>query len=187
MAPDVRAMDMAAMVDLLTQALPDVVGGVSLGAHAAAGFAALTGWAGPVYAVMPAWVGRPDSVAALTEQTAREVRESSVVKVLARIEALAPGDWVSAELARAWLAMDAADLVAALQIAGRQPAPTIEDLRTISGPVTVVGLAGDPTHPLAVAELWAAATGSVLNVVDRQAGPGALATRLPDVLVRALS
>lgn len=181
-APDVAGMDMAAMASLLEHAVPDVVGGVSLGAHAAAHFAAVTGWAGPVYAVMPAWIGRPEAVAALTDHTAAEIQESSVEAVLARIEAIAPHDWITAELVRAWRSMPATDLVSALHVAARQSAPTVSQLQRIEAPVTVVGLADDPTHPLEVAQIWAASTGARLHVVDRHAGPQALAHWLPGVL-----
>lgn len=181
-APDVAGMDMAAMASLLDDAVPDVVGGVSLGAHAAAHFAAKTGWAGPVYAVMPAWIGRPEAVAALTDHTAAEIQESSVEAVLARIEAIAPHDWITAELVRAWRSMSAVDLIAALHVAARQSAPTVAQLQRVRGQARVVGLANDPTHPLEVAQIWAASTGARLHVVDRHAGPQALAQWLPGVL-----
>lgn len=180
--PDVRGMEMATMASLLEQASPDVVGGVSLGAHAAAHFAAVTGWTGPVYAVMPAWLGAPEAVAALTDHTAAEIKDSSVDAVLTRIEAIAPDDWITAELVRAWRSLPAADLVSALHVAARQCAPTVSQLQRIAGPVTVVGLADDPTHPLDVANTWATSTGSRLHVVDRHAGPHALAQWLPGVL-----
>ncbi len=181
-APDVRGADMATMVSVVRESRPDAVGGVSLGAHAAALFASRDRWMGPVYAVMPAWVGDPEAVAALTEHTAQEISVAGVEAVLARLEAQAPGDWIVAELARAWRSMPAEALVQALLVAGQQPAPAAEDLARIRGPLTVVGLADDPTHPLAVAKLWAAVTRTQVQLVDRHEGPHALAKWLTQVL-----
>lgn len=183
-APDVRGMDMAAMIATIRQARPDAVGGVSLGAHASAAFAASEVWEGPVYAVMPAWMGAPDAVAALTEHTALEIEQSSVRAILDRLAALSHGDWIFDELSRAWRSMDDEQVVAALRVAGRQRAPTAGDLKRLRGRVTVVGLADDPTHPLAVAHVWARACGAPLHVVDRHAGPQALAAWLPGLLGR---
>lgn len=178
--PDVRGMDMAAMLALIDSAGPDVVGGVSLGAHAAGMYAARTGFPGPVYAVMPAWIGTPGSVAALTDHTSRRLLASSVADVLAEIKAAAPNDWITEELVRAWTGMRAPDLAAILRIAALQPAPEAADLAAIPGPVVVVALDDDPTHPTDVARTWAAATGAPLRVLPRTAGPQALGSWLAD-------
>ncbi len=174
-APDVRGLDMAGMHAVIDAAGADVMGGVSLGAHATGLYAATTGWSGPVYAVMPAWLGAASGVAGLTAQTAARLRASSVSEVLAEIRHFAPDDWVSDELARAWSSMTAVDLAVALEVAAVQPAPTREQLRAIAGPVTVVALADDPTHPREVAQVWAQECAGTLHVVPRDAGAAALA------------
>ena len=70
-----------------------------------------------------------------------------------------------------------------LRVAAAQPAPGPAELGRITGPVTIVALADDPTHPLAVAQHWAAAMAhSELHVLPRDlAGraPQALADFLP--------
>ena len=163
---------MAQMVELIAaQGLDrhDVVGGVSLGAHAAARYCATTGWAGRLYAVMPAWMGHPESVAALTRTTARRIDASSVSEVLADISAQATAhDWILDELRTAWTAMTDAQVAHALRVAAEQPAPDYAELETITASARVVALADDPTHPEHVARAWAAAImDATLAVVPR--------------------
>lgn len=149
-APDVRGLTMPRAVEAIANAEPDIVGGVSLGAHAAALYA--MDQRVPLYAVMPAWMGLPRAVAGLTAHTAAEIEQVGVDAVLRRIRA-AGDDWITSELVRAW--SSAPDLAAQLRVAAAQPAPTPIDLASVTGPATVVGLADDPTHPLEVAQAWA--------------------------------
>jgi pimeloyl-ACP methyl ester carboxylesterase len=184
LTPDVSGMSIPQMLELLDSIPADVIGGVSLGAHAAALYAARFGWSGPVYAVMPAWLGEPGPVAGLTAHTAQRLQTQSLEAVLAEFRAAATTDWIAAELVRAWSTMSPHHLAHVLRVAAVQPAPTVEDLRTIQGPVTVVALADDPTHPEEVAVEWAAATNGALHRVARHAGPLGLAQMLPQVLAR---
>lgn len=180
--PDVSGLTMGQMVDLLRNCEADVIGGVSLGAHAAALYAARSGWPGPVYAVMPAWIGDPGPVAALTAHTAERLRNSSVTTVLRDVTGHVADDWIADELVRAWSTMSASRLAEVLRVAADQPAPTVDELRAIQGAVTVIALADDPTHPWEVAAQWATATGGVMATVPRFAGGHALAELLPEVL-----
>ena len=171
-APDVRGMTMAQMVELIAaQGLDrhDVVGGVSLGAHAAARYCATTGWTGRLYAVMPAWMGDPEVVAALTRSTAERIDASSIQQVLADIRAQSTAhDWILDELRTAWTAMTDAQLAHALRVAADQPAPDIAELGRITASTRVVALADDPTHPEHVASAWAAAiSDATLTVLPR--------------------
>jgi pimeloyl-ACP methyl ester carboxylesterase len=182
-APDVRGCDMHEMVRVIETAGPDVVGGVSLGAHAAVRFATAHRWHGPLYAVMPAWLGAPEEVAALTAHTAAEVEALGPAAVLDRIRAQAPGDWITTELVQAWRLMPAAELAHALRVAAAQPAPGLAELAQVRARVDVVGLVDDPTHPLSVAQAWAAhIPGARLHTLPRDLGgrgPQALAQWLP--------
>lgn len=177
LAPDVRGLTMAQAVAAIAAAEPEVVGGVSLGAHAAAFYA--TAHRVRLYAVMPAWIGQPEAVAALTEHTAAEIDSVGVRAVLRRIRE-AGDDWITSELARAW--SSSPDLAAQLRVAAAQPAPTPADLAHISGPATVVALADDPTHPLAVARAWSRHIPAPLHVLARDLGG-----RAPDALAAYLA
>lgn len=174
-APDLAGLDLPAILGLIEATSFDALGGVSLGAHAAAMYAARSGWTGPLYLVMPAWTGPPGPVAALTAHTADRIEQTSVAQVLNAITASAPDDWVTAELVQAWSGMARADLIRALRVAADQPAPTVADLATLSTHPTVVALADDPTHPQQVAQRWAELTAGSLHILPRDGGAQALA------------
>ena len=94
--------------------------GFRQGAHAAAQFAYSTRWGGRMYAVMPAWIGAPETVASLTAATAETLAHSSVEDVLIQIEASADtGDWIIAELRTAWTGLGRDRLRDALRVARR--------------------------------------------------------------------
>jgi pimeloyl-ACP methyl ester carboxylesterase len=143
--------------------------GVSLGAHAAALWAARGGRAAGLLLALPAWTGPPGDVAAVTASTADDVRSEGRDVVLTRIAAQAPGDWVVDELRSGWAAYDDdAGLARALRAAARSVGPTLEDLARIRVPTVVVALTDDPMHPVAVARSWAAAVpGAGLVAVAR--------------------
>lgn len=149
---------MAQMVDLIAHLRPgpaDVVGGVSLGAHAAARFASRTQFCGRLLAVMPAWIGEPGAVASLTANTAKAIGRTSTAEVLAGISKVtADDDWIVAELRTAWQSMDPQDLIGALSAAAAQPAPEVGELARIVARTDIVALLDDPTHPVSVAQVW---------------------------------
>jgi pimeloyl-ACP methyl ester carboxylesterase len=187
-APDVRGADMAEMVAVIAERAPgpeDLIGGVSLGAHAAAMYAGTNDYVGSLLAVMPAWIGFPGPVAALTASTADAIEATSTAEVLREIAHSAPDDdWILAELRRAWLSMSAQRLVAALRTAAEQPAPGPPTLRRITARTHIVALRDDPTHPESVATTWhGCIAGSSLTVLPRdlQGGPP---SRLVDHLLQ---
>ena len=140
-----------------------VVGGVSLGAHVAAAWAAgqvadrgaagLAGLDGLLLA-LPAWTGVPDpaAVAAAAAGAAR-IRAGGIPAELARL----PDHWVTEELALAWSGYTAGQLAAVLERAATVPAPTPAELATVGCPVGIAAFRDDPLHPYPVAERWAAA------------------------------
>lgn len=135
----------------------EIVGGISLGAHAAAsaavqGLLPLRG----LLLAMPAWSGPPGAVAAANAVQAEELESRGLVATLDRIRAAHPG-WVAEELAASWPLHDPGDFVAALRAVARSAPPTPAELTAVSVPAAVVGVAGDPLHPAEVARDWAAA------------------------------
>ncbi|GEL21472.1 thioesterase [Pseudonocardia sulfidoxydans NBRC 16205] len=134
-----------------------LVGGVSLGAHVAAAWAAQPGrsphLAGLLLA-LPAWTGTPgDAPAALTARaTARQVRTAGLDATLAALRASAPR-WLADDLTRSWTA-HGDGLAAALDEAARTPAPADDVLRRLTVPAGVASCVDDPVHPTAVAQDW---------------------------------
>lgn len=135
-----------------------IVGGVSFGAHAAATYASTC--LGPerpdaLACVMPAWTGSPSSAAAATEETAQRLRGLGSEAVLADLRRQHPDDWIVDELLDAWPRFHPAALAAELEAVASCPAPSLEQLGRIRVPTAVVGLRGDPLHPIQVADAWA--------------------------------
>ncbi|GAY10849.1 hypothetical protein TOK_5211 [Pseudonocardia sp. N23] len=133
-----------------------LVGGVSLGAHVAAGWAVdrqehLAG----LLLVLPGWTGDPGAApAALTARaTARQVRDTGLDATVAALRASAPG-WLADDLARSWAA-HGEGLAAALDEAAATPAPDDDVLRGLAVPAGVVGAVDDPVHPTVIAHHWA--------------------------------
>lgn len=150
-----------------------LLGGVSVGAHAAA-FAALSTppqrLAGLVL-VMPAWTGEAPPVSA-TAAAAAEVSRLGAEAVLQRLAAdrVLARDWVSDELHLAW--RQRPTLAAELTAAAGGPAPDHAELSRITVPALVLALADDPFHPLTVAQEWAGALPSATLVVLPRQAPG---------------
>ena len=161
----------AELAALAERTRPALVGGVRAERHAAASWAARTGWAGTLLLVMPAWTGAPDAVAAQSAVAADEIERRGLDATLARIRTSAH-PWVAAELDRAWPAHGAERLVAALRYAAEQPAPAADDLRRIRAAAAVVALNGDPLHPTAVARQWAGLVPRASLGVATLPGPG---------------
>ena len=146
-----------------------LVGGISLGAHAAVLWSARGGAAHELLLAMPAWTDDGGDVAALTAATAQDIEAFGAERVLARVTATAAeDDWIIDELARGWRTYDDALLAAALRAAATSPGPTNADLERITARTAVVALADDPLHPERVARHWAdVVPGATLAVVGR--------------------
>lgn len=133
-----------------------LVGGISLGAHVAARWAAHTpgGRLAGVLLALPAWTGSSEGApAALAARlSAAQVRAGGVDAALASAAAGTP-PWLAAELGRAW-PRHGAGLAPALEAAAAEPGPTADELAGLNVPAGVAALVDDPVHPLTVAEQW---------------------------------
>ena len=132
-----------------------LVGGVSLGAHTAARWAAACGpGLDGVLLALPAWTGPPGPVAVATAASADLVERLGTAGALAAA-GTAVG-WVAAELAAAWPAYGDG-LAASLRAAAAAPGPTPAELAALPVAAGLAAFADDPLHPVAVAREWAAA------------------------------
>ena len=156
-----------------------IVGGVSLGAHAAVAVAATRPWLAGAWLVLPAWTGPPGPVAALSALAAAEVTRDGLDVVLARLRG-GPGwgGWVVAELRRAWPLYGGDSIARALAAAAASPGPTAAVLAATGVRAGVVSVPADPFHPAEVARQWAsllpAAAVVELSDADLAGGPAAL-------------
>jgi len=137
---------------------PVLVGGVSLGAHVAARWAAAAprGRVAGLLLALPAWTGLPHAApaAVAARRTAAQARRGGVAAAVAA-SAGAPS-WLVAELGRAWAGYGAG-LAPAFEAAAEEPAPSTAELAGLDVPVGVAALVDDPVHPLEVAQEWHAA------------------------------
>jgi pimeloyl-ACP methyl ester carboxylesterase len=154
-----HAADLSTLAERLGATL---LGGVSIGAHAAVRATSAASEADRVLArdglllALPAWTGAPDIVAAANAVQAAELARDGTAPVLDRICRDHPG-WVADELAAAWPHHDVNSFVAVLRGLAASAAPTPAELRRIDVPVGLVALRDDPMHPADVAHRWAAA------------------------------
>ncbi|MFW0873682.1 alpha/beta hydrolase [Rhodococcoides corynebacterioides] len=141
-----------------------LVGGVSIGAAVAARWLLDRADSGVgnrvadgVVAVMPAWSGAPDSApaAVLARSSAEMLRRDGLEVTLDRMAASSP-DWLARTLAPSWRSQWPS-LPDALDAAAAYASPTDDDVAAIDVPVAVVGVDGDPVHPVSVARAWTAA------------------------------
>ncbi len=162
-APAVRAgpgvvAGYRAALDAALDATPDglLVGGISLGAHVAAAWAAERPDArlGGLLLALPAWTGTPGGApAALAARvTAALVRAEGVAGALEAARAGSP-PWLATELGRAW-SRHGDGLAAALEAAAATPAPDEAALRSLTPAAGIAALVDDPVHPLAEARRW---------------------------------
>jgi pimeloyl-ACP methyl ester carboxylesterase len=134
------------------------VGGISIGAAVAAGWAiANPARAVAVLAALPAWTGAPDSApAALAARySASVLRRDGLGAATAQMRASSP-PWLADELTRSWAAQWPL-LPDAMDEAAGYVAPTNDQLATLAAPMGVAAATDDPVHPVEVAIEWVAA------------------------------
>jgi pimeloyl-ACP methyl ester carboxylesterase len=137
--------------------VPLLVGGVSLGAQAAARWAATRSGdpvLGGLLLALPAWTGQPGNAPAAlaAAATADAVRRDGLAATIAATRRRTPR-WLGDELARAW-ARHGDQLADSLSAASATPGPTEAELALLALPAGLVGLRDDPVHPLPVAVRW---------------------------------
>ncbi|MBW3663774.1 MAG: alpha/beta hydrolase [Actinobacteria bacterium] len=181
---DAHVADLAAVAD---EVGARVVGGVSLGGHAAAAVAAERSDLEGLIVCLPAWTGTATRGDGPHAVIASEVRRGGVEPVLDRLA----GDgsvpqWLAELLGRDWRTHPAASLAAALTALDGGEAPTGATLARVTVPTGIVGWPDDPGHPLEVATAWAAAMPGAKLVTTTLDAVGEGRTALGAAAVRAL-
>lgn len=186
--PDPADHDLAAYVgdlDAVVAATGDVavVGGVSLGGHAALRSVADV----PRLVCLPAWHGRATAGEGPHAAVAAEVRRIGVAGVIERLRAdTAMPAWLRDTLVTDYARHDGASLTAALLALDGGEAPHDADVAGLQVPLGVVAWRDDPGHPFTVAEqLVAMAPGATLTELGLSDLDVEL-TRFGDVVVTAL-
>ncbi len=152
---DVHAADLASVVASVAGPVT-VVGGVSLGAHAAVRAASNGVVTEMVLACLPAWIGTATPGRGPHAATAARIATEGTAPMIAALrtdEVLAP--WLRATLLADYPRHDPASLDAALRSLDGAEAPSYGELRGLRSPLVVLGWPDDPGHPLAVARRWA--------------------------------
>ncbi len=165
-----------------------LVGGVSLGGHAAVAWTAARRTPHAVVACLPAWTGRAVPGEGPHAVVAEEVAGIGVVGMLARFQtdrAMEP--WLRDVLLRDWREHDPDSLEAALVALDGGLAPTEAELRRLPTPLGLVAWPDDPGHPLAVAREWAAWAPRAALEEIRIADLGHTRRRLGEAAVRTLT
>jgi pimeloyl-ACP methyl ester carboxylesterase len=178
---------------------PVVLGGISLGGHAAVRAADRGGESAAVLACLPAWTGRAVPGAGPHAAVAAEVRRVGIAEVIERLRADTTMEpWLRETLVTDYGRHDPASLLAALVALDGGDAPSEVELAHLGDrPLAVVGWPDDPGHPLTVAQRWSvlapraalgelqigdlagsrAALGEVALATLARAAPGLWATR----------
>ncbi|WNV92043.1 alpha/beta hydrolase [Umezawaea sp. Da 62-37] len=150
-----------AALDAAWTGTPLVIGGISLGAHVAAGWAVRhPERCAALLVALPAWHGPAgDAPAALVARaSAAVVEREGVDQALAGVDG-----WLGAELDRAWR-RHGPRLAETLRAAAESTAPEPDALARLRVPAGVAACSDDPIHPLGVARSWTAALpGAVLR------------------------
>jgi pimeloyl-ACP methyl ester carboxylesterase len=169
---DVHARDLATVAGAVDGEVV-VVGGISLGAHAAVRAVGKGGTFGSVrrgvsepravLACLPAWTGAARRGRGPHAAAAEELAHLGVDGVIERLrsERSLPR-WLRHTLVTDYLRHDPRSLVAALTSLDGGEAPSLEEIGELEVPLAVVGWEDDPGHPIEVARSWASMGGGSL-------------------------
>lgn len=140
----------------------DVIGGVSLGAHAAVLASPHLDVRG-VVACLPAWTGKSSLGAGVHAGVAAMVRDVGVPLMIENIRhAVDMALWLRDTLVTDFSRCVPESLAAALTALDGGRAPDADDLAALPCPLALVGWPDDPGHPLEVAEQWSELSGAPL-------------------------
>jgi pimeloyl-ACP methyl ester carboxylesterase len=137
---------------------PAVVGGISLGGHAAVRLVS-GGAVTPevVLACLPAWTGAATPGEGPHAAVAAQVAAIGIDGILAQLrDDRALAGWLRRTLVTDYARHDPASLEAALCALDGGDAPSEAELAGLTVPLAVMAWPQDPGHPLAVAERWVA-------------------------------
>lgn len=147
---DYRTIALGDVISSITAASPQVLVGVSIGAHlsvvAASHLSSLDG----LILVAPAWTREPDPRHAVLADAVLAEGVSAQVRRLPKEPA-----WVREEVTDAWQRYEQVALGSHLQEVAGTPGPGLDRLRALQVPCVVVGFWDDPVHPWQVARTWA--------------------------------
>jgi pimeloyl-ACP methyl ester carboxylesterase len=182
---DAHVADLAAVAD---EVGARIVGGVSLGGHAAAAVAAERPDLDGLIVCLPAWTGTATRGEGPHATIADEVRRGGIETVLDRLA----GDestpqWLRELLDRDWRTHPPESLAAALVALDGGEALAGAVLTRVTVPTGVVGWPDDPGHPLEVATAWAAAVPGAELVTTTLEAVGEGRTALGAAAVRAVT
>lgn len=132
-----------------------LAGGISLGAHVAASWAARNpDRCSGLLVALPAWTGAPGDAPAATAALASAAMIDSTGLDLTLDQVRAGSlPWVADELDRAWRGYGYG-LAASLRAGAATPGPRLDELGGLDLPVGIAALTDDPLHPLEVAQAW---------------------------------
>lgn len=150
-----------------------LAGGVSLGAHVAARWAARDpDRCSGLLVALPAWMGAPGAASASTAAlaSAAVLDSAGLDAALDQVRAGSP-PWVADELDRAWRDYGYG-LAASLRAGATTAGPSLDELRGLDMPVGIAALTDDPLHPLEVALAWLEALPSAALVTTSLADVG---------------
>lgn len=130
--------------------------GVSLGAHAAVRWAARQSEPPAITCVLPAWTddSGAHNAAYLTAASAQQIRRLGIDGVVRELTTRSPAPDIAALVSLAWSEYAVDELITCLETAARQRGPTPQELRSLRGPVSIVGWHHDDVHPAEVARTW---------------------------------
>lgn len=156
---------------------PQVLGGVSLGGHAAVLAAPILRPLG-VVACLPAWTGVGRLGEGPHAAVAAQVAAQGIEAMTAALRAdTSMAGWLRNTVVGDFERCDARSLAAALTALDGGRAPDAADLTALPCPLALVAWPDDPGHPIDVAEHWAEVTGAplaTLRIHDLDTDPVAM-------------